>query len=112
MRSATRTGLAADIWIQEPLDAQDARNDGNPLMQIIRFPTPRVPLRQKGDLPPCLVPKPPLWGATIRPITHNGVTMPLTEWSRQYGIPQSTLSDRLNRGWTVSRALTSKETNQ
>lgn len=38
-------------------------------------------------------------------IEYNNIIKPLTEWARQYKIPITTLRSRLDRGWTVERAL-------
>lgn len=44
---------------------------------------------------------------TPRLLTHDGRTQPLTAWSKETGIPASTIVSRLNGlGWTVARALT------
>lgn len=39
-------------------------------------------------------------------ITANGKTKPLAAWCRQYGISKVTLMDRIKRGWTPERAIT------
>jgi hypothetical protein len=41
-----------------------------------------------------------------RLVTYNGETLCLTEWSERTGISYSRLRDRLTRGWSVERALT------
>jgi len=41
-----------------------------------------------------------------RRITFNGCTMTLAQWSREVGIKMCTISDRLERGWSVEDALT------
>lgn len=42
-------------------------------------------------------------------ITHNGVTLTLTEWAQRLGITRSTLSARFNlRGWTIDKAMSSE----
>lgn len=38
-------------------------------------------------------------------ITHQGVARPLAEWAEIIGISQITLSSRLQRGWSIARAL-------
>ena len=38
-------------------------------------------------------------------LTHNGVTLPLPELARRYGIPRELLRDRLKAGWPLDRAL-------
>jgi hypothetical protein len=43
---------------------------------------------------------------TTRLIAFNGTTLCLNEWVLRTGIDKVTLSDRLNRGWSVERALT------
>jgi hypothetical protein len=39
-------------------------------------------------------------------ITANGETKPLSAWCRQYGISKVTLMDRIKRGWSPERAIT------
>ena len=39
-------------------------------------------------------------------LTLNGVTLCVVEWSERTSLPQSTIRDRVNRGWSVERALT------
>ena len=41
-----------------------------------------------------------------RDITFNGVTMHLSQWAESLNMTTSTLWKRLNRGWSVERALT------
>lgn len=41
-------------------------------------------------------------------LTFNGKTQILAEWSRELGINFRTLNNRINRGWSVERALTEK----
>ena len=43
---------------------------------------------------------------TNRLITYKGVTLTLTQWSKKTGINRCTLGDRLDRGWSVEKALT------
>lgn len=38
--------------------------------------------------------------------TFNGKTQTAKQWCDEYGISQTTLNDRLNRGWTLEQALT------
>ena len=38
--------------------------------------------------------------------TYNGKTQLLIEWSEETGIPYRTLLSRLNRGWSIEKALT------
>lgn len=39
-------------------------------------------------------------------LTFNGKTQSLTLWAEELGIEKSTLSGRINRGWSVERAFT------
>ena len=41
-------------------------------------------------------------------LTFNGKTQCLTDWAREMGIKQVTLSWRLSRGWSVEKALTTR----
>lgn len=41
----------------------------------------------------------------VRLITYNGETKPLIKWARETGMLPTTLRLRLDRGWTVERAL-------
>lgn len=41
-----------------------------------------------------------------RLIEYNGTTQPLSVWAEKTGISRVTISDRLNRGWTIADALT------
>lgn len=41
-----------------------------------------------------------------RVIEYEGRTQTLTQWAGETGMSRATLSDRLERGWTVERALT------
>lgn len=40
------------------------------------------------------------------PITLNGETLHLHDWAARTGLPYPTIVSRLNRGWSVERALT------
>ncbi|WP_306225746.1 hypothetical protein [Bosea beijingensis] len=42
----------------------------------------------------------------MRELTHEGITQPIREWALDYGIPTRLISDRLRRGWTVDKAIT------
>lgn len=42
----------------------------------------------------------------VRNITYNGETHCLREWARRIGITKRTLSVRLERGWSLEKALT------
>lgn len=39
-------------------------------------------------------------------LTANGETKPLASWCRQYGLNKVTLMDRIERGWSPERAIT------
>ena len=39
-------------------------------------------------------------------LTHEGCSLPLVAWAEKLGIKEVTLSQRLFKGWTVQRALT------
>lgn len=39
-------------------------------------------------------------------ITHEGITATIVEWSERLGLPRSTLSQRIAKGWPISRAFT------
>lgn len=41
-------------------------------------------------------------------LTYNGVSKTLIDWSIETGINQSTLANRIKRGWNTERALTEK----
>jgi hypothetical protein len=41
-----------------------------------------------------------------RMLTHNGETMCVKDWAERIGVAPSTLCERLRRGWSVDRALT------
>jgi hypothetical protein len=41
-----------------------------------------------------------------RRLTHDGRTMTAAEWSRELGISQNLIANRLHKGWSVERALT------
>jgi len=38
--------------------------------------------------------------------TYNGKTQTAKQWCNEYGVSQTTLNDRLKRGWTLEQALT------
>lgn len=38
--------------------------------------------------------------------THNGITQTLADWAREYGIPESNLITRIEKGWDFEDALT------
>lgn len=41
-----------------------------------------------------------------RKLTFNGKTLGISEWARQIGIEESSLRERLSRGWSTEEALT------
>lgn len=42
----------------------------------------------------------------VRILTHAGRSQCMTDWARELGMLPGTLQSRLNRGWSVARALT------
>lgn len=40
-----------------------------------------------------------------RMVTHDGRTLCLTDWAEELGIPVDTVYRRMNRGWSVEKAL-------
>ena len=40
-------------------------------------------------------------------LTHNGETLKVADWAHRCGISRQALYKRLDRGWTLERALTS-----
>jgi hypothetical protein len=42
----------------------------------------------------------------VRKITHDGVTKSVTEWARHVGMLPSTITKRIEAGWSVEQALT------
>ena len=46
---------------------------------------------------------------TNRKITYNGSTRNLGQWARIVGISRETIAHRLDRGWSIKRALTTKQ---
>ena len=43
---------------------------------------------------------------TSRFLVLNGATKTISEWSRELGVARKTISGRIERGWTVEKALT------
>ena len=43
-----------------------------------------------------------------RYITYNGKTQTIHQWSIDIGLNRQTLTNRINRGWSIERALTTK----
>jgi DNA-binding phage protein len=48
----------------------------------------------------------------LRLLTFDGQTKSMTEWADELGISQTGLSQRLSRGWSVERALSSRKGKQ
>ena len=54
------------------------------------------------------------WGTQMsnkssnRYITYNGKTQTIHQWSIDIGLNEQTLTNRINRGWSIERALTTK----
>jgi hypothetical protein len=46
--------------------------------------------------------------APSKPLTAFGQTLTISQWSKRTGIPNRTILDRLQRGWSVERALLEK----
>lgn len=44
-----------------------------------------------------------------RRITFNGETLTAAEWAQRFGISYSLLSNRLKRGWSIEKALTTEK---
>lgn len=44
-------------------------------------------------------------------ITHNGKTLSIYAWAREVGLKENTLSERIRRGWSIERALTTPKIN-
>lgn len=44
--------------------------------------------------------------SSTRYLTYNGLTLPLSQWADKVGLKHKTLSERIRRGWSVERALT------
>ena len=43
---------------------------------------------------------------TTRLLTLDGRTMPALDWAREFGVDPATMAQRLQRGWTLRKALT------
>jgi hypothetical protein len=39
-------------------------------------------------------------------LTHDGITLTIAQWARRIGMHPNTLSERLSKGWSVEKALT------
>jgi len=46
---------------------------------------------------------------TSRYLTHDGITLTLTRWAKRVGMNRNTLTKRLRSGWSVKKALTTKD---
>ncbi len=44
-----------------------------------------------------------------RTLSYLGETLTVQEWAKRYHIAETTLYRRLNKGWSVERALTTKK---
>lgn len=55
-----------------------------------RFVTPKINMNNRSN---------------NHPITVNGITKNLTEWSELHGVPTTTICDRIKRGWTNEKAV-------
>ena len=42
----------------------------------------------------------------MRRIEFQGETLSIAQWARKYGLPEQTVYNRLDAGWSVERALT------
>ena len=42
---------------------------------------------------------------TNRPLTHNGITMNLSQWARKMGMSKGMLKHRVDSGWPLGKAL-------
>lgn len=47
-----------------------------------------------------------------RKITHNGLTLTVSEWARRVGLHRTGLKNRLDKGWSVEAALTTPPTDR
>lgn len=43
---------------------------------------------------------------TCRLLTHDGRTQPMIVWAEEIGIAKNTLTDRLKKGWSIAKAVT------
>lgn len=50
--------------------------------------------------------------ATAIYLTHEGKTMNITEWSKETGIPRSTISYRISKEMPIEKVLERKENNE
>lgn len=49
---------------------------------------------------------------TNRLITHDGLTLPMSEWAERLGVKRQMIQDRLNKGWPVEKVLGPKLSNR
>lgn len=42
-------------------------------------------------------------------ITYNGKTQTMAKWADEYGLPYGTLKNRIYKGWSIEKALTTKK---
>jgi hypothetical protein len=47
-----------------------------------------------------------------RLITHDGITLPMCDWATKVNISYNALRFRLNKGWSIERALTERPRNE
>ena len=40
-----------------------------------------------------------------RVLTHDGLTLPISEWAERIGLAKATIAKRLRNGWTIAEAL-------
>ena len=52
------------------------------------------------------------WTTRNRRLTFGGQTMLLSEWAQQLGLTRESLRDRLDSGWSVEKALTTRAVRQ
>ena len=45
---------------------------------------------------------------TVRPLTHDGLTLCVSEWAERLGINNRTILTRLRRGWPIGLALSQR----
>jgi hypothetical protein len=81
-----------DTWF-EGCQLDREKNEGHYELGNVRWVTPKVNSRNTR---------------VNRNITFNEETMPVTAWAERLGIPNATLHWRLEAGWSLERALTSR----